>query len=297
MSEHRSTARTVRVVMEWVIGALLAACIAANASDIRDDRGKVVRFAKTPQRVISLLPSLTESVCELGACDRLVAVDTYSNWPARIGSLPHLGGMEDVQIERVVALKPDVILLPSSSRAVDRLDALGLPVVVLDTKTLADVRRVLLVLGQLLGADGAQAWQRLESRVDWAARTLPASLSGRSVYFEVSNVPFAAGKASFIGELLARLGARNIVAAAMGPFPRINPEFVVRADPDVIMITERDAGTLADRPGWAQMRAVREHRLCAFAPAESEVLVRPGPRMAEAVLLMAACLQRMGKGR
>jgi iron complex transport system substrate-binding protein len=297
VSEYRSITRSARFVMGWLIGALLAACIAAHAADIRDDRGKWIHLPKPPRRVITLLPSLTESVCELGACDRLVALDTYSNWPARIRPLPHLGGMEDVQIERVVALKPDLILLPSSSRAVDRLDALGLPIVVLDTKTLADVRRVLLVLGELLGGDGVGAAQRLDARLDAAARSLRPSLKGTSVYFEVSNVPFAAGAASFIGELLARLGARNIVPAALGPFPRINPELVVRGDPDVIMIAERDAGSLADRPGWTQMRAVRERRICTFTSSESEVLVRPGPRMAEAVQLMAACLQRMGKTR
>lgn len=284
--------RSAHPAVRWLGTLLLLAALAAHAAGIRDDRGRAAQFARPPQRIITLLPSLTESVCELGACDRLVAVDTYSNWPPQVRPLPHLGGMEDVQIERVVALKPDVVLLPSSSRAVDRLDALGLPVVVVDTKSLSDVRRVLLLLGELLGADGAGAWQRLDAGTAAAARALAPSLKETRVYFEVSNAPFAATEASFIGELLARLGARNIVPAELGPFPRINPELVVRGNPDVIMLTERDAGTLGDRPGWAQLRAVRQHRICAFTPAQFEVLLRPGPRMVEAVQLMAACLQR-----
>ena len=110
------------------------------------------------------------------------------------------------------------------------------------------------------------------------------------VYFEVNNGPYAAGESSFIGETLTRLGVRNIVPASLGPFPKINPEYVVRANPDVIMVGERSATGLEQRPGWAGIRAVREGRICRFPAAESDVLVRPGPRMGEAARLMARCL-------
>ena len=76
----------------------------------------------------------------------------------------------------------------------------------------------------------------------------------------------------------------------MGPFPKLNPEFVVRADPDLIMVGARSAEGLAARPGWGQMRALRGQRLCVFTPEESDVLIRPGPRMAEAARIMARCL-------
>ena len=111
------------------------------------------------------------------------------------------------------------------------------------------------------------------------------------VYYEVNSGPFAAGESSFMGETLTRLGAKNIVPAAMGPFPKINPEFVVRANPDVIMVGERSATGLEQRPGWGNMRAVREGRICRFKAEDSDVLVRPGPRMGEAARLMAHCLQ------
>jgi iron complex transport system substrate-binding protein len=82
----------------------------------------------------------------------------------------------------------------------------------------------------------------------------------------------------------------------LGPFPKLNPEFVVRADPDLIMVGARSAEGLAARPGWGQMRALRGQRLCVFTPEESDVLIRPGPRMAEAARLMAACLERHAGG-
>jgi len=85
------------------------------------------------------------------------------------------------------------------------------------------------------------------------------------------------------------------VPGNLGPFPKLNPEFIVRANPDVIMVGDSNAAELARRPGWAAMPAVRAHRVCAFSPAQSDMLVRPGPRMAQGARLMAQCLiDKMG---
>jgi iron complex transport system substrate-binding protein len=124
-----------------------------------------------------------------------------------------------------------------------------------------------------------------------AVATVPPRARGAKVYFEVSREPYAAGAASFIGELLTRLGVGNIVPAALGPFPQLNPEFVVRANPDVIMIGDGSAQGLGQRPGWSGLRALREQRLCSFPPEQADMLVRPGPRLAEAAQLMAQCLR------
>lgn len=262
---------------------------------VTDDRGVVVKFAQSPQRIVSLLPSLTESVCELGQCQRLVGVDRYSNWPEAVTRLPQVGGGLDPNIEAVVALKPDVVLMATSSRASQRLEALGVKVVALEPKSHADVQRVLIKVGQVLDIPeeiGAKRiWRFIDAGVSAAAQSLPAKAKGTRVYFEVNRAPFAAGETSFIGETLTRLGAKNIIPAALGPFPKINPEFVVRANPDVIMVGLRNSAGMELRPGWAGMRALREKRLCVFSLEDSDVLVRPGPRMAEAARIMAKCLQ------
>ncbi|HEX2545378.1 MAG TPA: helical backbone metal receptor [Ramlibacter sp.] len=276
------------------MGALLGTfCLLANALQITDDLATTTHFPAPPQRIVSLLPSLTESVCALGACERLVGVDDYSNHPPSVKSLPHVGGLEDARVESILALKPDLVLVPTSSRALDRLRTLGIKVVALEPRTFADVRRVLAALGPVLAArDGQAVWRDIEQGLAAAARELPPSLRGTRVYFEVSTAPYAAGEASFIGELLARLGVRNIVPAALGPFPRLNPEFVVRADPDVIMLAEDEPVSRLDtRPGWQRMKAVRGNRICNFTRAQGDVLVRAGPRMAEAAHLMVRCLK------
>ena len=259
---------------------------------VRDDRNVTVTFASPPQRIVSLLPSLTEFVCALDACARLVGVDDYSNFPAAVRSIPHVGGLEDARIEAIVALQPDLVLAPTSSRALDRLQALGLKVLALEPRTFAHVQRVLGILGPVLGgADANTTWRRIEQDLAAVAQSLPPSLRGTRVYFEVGSAPYAASESSFIGELLARMGAANVVPAALGPFPKLNPEFVVRADPEVIFVAQADAATLPQRPGWRSIRAVREQRICAYASAQADVLARPGPRLAEAARLMVQCLQ------
>lgn len=264
----------------------------AQSRSVVDDRGVQVTLAASPQRIVSLLPSLTETVCALGACERLVAVDTYSNWPQSVRALPHVGGIDDAQMESILALQPDLVLAATSTRAVARLESLGVKVLALEPRTLEDFRRVVGQLDRVLGAArGAALLQRLDGELAAASQALAPAQRGARVYFEVSSEPYAASESSFIGQLLALVGAANVVAGSMGPFPKLNPEFVVRADPQVIMVSDRTSGDLARRPGWAGLRALREGRVCQVSPAQSDVLVRPGPRMAEGARLMIACLQ------
>jgi iron complex transport system substrate-binding protein len=275
---------------------LMLACLLFNSTlhafQVTDDRGNVVNFDKTPQRIVSLLPSLTETVCELGQCGRLVGVDRYSNYPASVQRLPQVGGGLDPNIEAIVALRPDVVLMATSSRAGERLQALGVKVVALEPKTHADVQRVMLKLGQVLEVPDAQrVWRAIDAGVSAAAQSLPPGVRNTRVYFEVNQGPYAAGESSFIGETLTRLGVKNIVGSKLGPFPKLNPEFIVRANPDLIMIGQRSADGLLARPGWQSIRALREQRICIFPTEEANTLVRPGPRMAEGARLMARCLE------
>jgi len=262
-----------------------------HALQLTDDRGATITLPRAPQRIVSLLPSLTETVCELGRCQNLVGVDRYSNFPASVQKLPQVGGGLDPNVEMIVALKPDVVLLATSSRAGDRLQALGLKVVALEPRSHADVQRVMLKLGQLLEVpDAARIWRAIDAGVSAAAQSLPPNVRDTRVYFEVNQGPYAAGESSFIGETLTRLGVKNIVPAKLGPFPKLNPEYIVRANPDLIMVGQRSADGLQARPGWQGIRALREQRLCIFPTEEANVLVRPGPRMAEGARLMARCL-------
>lgn len=264
----------------------------ANALELQDDRGQTLKLAAPPQRIVSLLPSLTETVCELGYCNRLVGVDRYSKFPASLQKLPQVGGGLDPNIEMIMSLRPDVVLMAKSSRAGERLEALGIKVFALEPKTHADVQRVMLKIGELLEAkDALRVWRNIDAGVTAAAQSLTPRLRQTTVYFEVNQGPYAAGETSFIGETLTRLGVKNSIPASLGPFPKLNPEYVVRANPDVMMMGKLSASTLAARPGWDSLRAMKEQRLCVFSDDERDILVRPGPRMAEGARLMVKCLE------
>ena len=271
----------------------------ARALQVTDDRGVQVTLARSPQRIVSLFPSLTESVCALGQCQRLVGVDRYSNFPVSVRSLPQVGGGLDPSIEAIVALKPDLVLMATSTRGAAQLQALGIPVVALQPRTHTDIQRVLERVGDLLEVppqQGAQrVWQNIQAALSAASQSVPEGLKGTRIYFEVSSGPYAASEASFIGETLERLGLRNVVPGKLGPYPKLNPEFIVRADPDLIMTGEGSADTISQRPGWARLRAIRDHRVCAFTPAQADVAVRAGPRLAEGAQLMAQCLMKHGE--
>ncbi|WP_460479460.1 ABC transporter substrate-binding protein [Comamonas humi] len=289
--------------------ALCAAATSATAVQliapqaVTDDRGRTVQLPANPQRIVSMLPSLTEGVCALQLCDRLVGVDRFSNWPESVRKLPVLGGGVDPNVEAVVAARPDVVLLSRAAavKVAQRLESLGLTVVVTDVNSQQGVHKALLRLARLLGVPEAEAekvWREINAGVEAAAQSMPASAKNARVYFEVSRGPYAAGPQSFIGETLARLGVRNVVPPELGPFPRLSPEFLLRANPDVIMMGSRSMQVATSYPGWEHLAAVKGQRVCIFPQEEADIIVRPGPRMAEAARLMAGCLtEKLGTGK
>ena len=274
-----------------------AALAAASAVTVRDDRGIDVTLAAPPVRIVSLLPSLTESICAIGACPRLVGTDRFSNWPASVKTLPKLGDLDDAQIESIVALHPDVVLLSSSARIIDRLEGLGLKVIVLEARDEADVRRTLMLLGRMLGMSAAaeEVWAAIERQTREAAQKVPEAVRGKRVYFEIDATPYAAGAGSFIGQILLQLGMANAIPAGLGSFPKLNPEYIVEIQPDIIMAVRQDLADMPKRPGWSSLRALRDGQTCGFSSERYALITRSGPRMGEAAGLLADCLAGIAK--
>jgi len=274
--------------------SMLVSTLVLAGVQITDDKGHDVRLEQAPKRIVSLYPSLTEAVCALGRCQDLVGVDRYSNFPASVRALPQLGGGLDPQIEAVFALKPDLVLAATSSPGAERLAALGLKVVQFEPKDYADTVRIVRTLAKLLGVADAQAViAQIDADFAAALAQMPAQAQGKKVYFEVSTAPYAAGASSFIGQTLQRLGLVNIVGPELGPFPKINPELVVRAQPDIVVVADSSLAGMAERPGWSQVRALQAHRVCTLNKDDGDVLVRAGPRMGQGALRLAQCLRRL----
>jgi iron complex transport system substrate-binding protein len=293
MPQYLDNSQKIFLVLRIGVCSLFLSNVAFASITIKDDRGIEFRLANPAQRVVSMLPSLTESVCALGKCSLLVGVDRFSNWPKSVDALPRLGGIADANIEGIVRLKPDLVLVEKSSPLIARLQSLGITVMAFDVQSMADVQRTLRQLDTVLGStESGAVWDRIQLEIARANRALSPSQKAARVYFEVNSAPFAAGKTSFIGELIDRLGMQNIATEKMGAFPKINPEFVVQSKPDLIMTTEASPKQLAQRPGWKSIAAIQGNRVCFFSATQADVLVRPGPRMGEAANLIADCATR-----
>jgi iron complex transport system substrate-binding protein len=183
------------------------------------------------------------------------------------------------------------VLLAKSSRVTQRLEALGLKVLVLEPKNHADVQRVLDKLDEVLGTHEApRVWRVIDASVSAAAQSVPRAARAMRVYFEV-NSGAVCGRRNVLHRRDADAPGRAQHRAGIArPLSQAQPGVrgARQSRPDHGGRAQR-AG-LEQRPGWAGIRAVREARICRFTAAESDVLVRPGPRMGEAARLMAKCL-------
>ncbi len=262
---------------------------------VTDDLGRTVTLKAPPKRIVTMLPSVTETVCALGACDRIVATDDFSDWPEGVKRLPKAGGLFNPNPELIVALKPDLVLVSRFGRLYETLERAGLTVYAVRTETYEDIFRTARNLGRLLGLPG-QA-ERLVAQIQKEvyqeeARAAQAKTRPR-VYYEIDPTPYTVGPESFIGVLIAKARGVNIVPRELGLFPKISPELVLERNPEVIVATYPGAlDTIRRRPGWDRVAAVRQGRICVFTGGEDSLLSRPGPRVAQGLRLLVDCFHR-----
>lgn len=258
---------------------------------VTDDLGVEITLNAEPERVVAMIPSHTETLCALKACDKLVGVDQYSNFPERVQSLPKLGSAFSPNLEAIVALEPDLVLVDESSDLANALRQLGVTVYAGTAQTFDEVFEKFEVLGALVNRETEAAL--LSGRVEGGIRAISeraSLLEPTSVYYEIDATPYSVGPESFIGVLLSRAGGTNIVTADLGEFPQLDPEYVVASNPEVIIVNERDADALPERAGWASISAVENGRVVVTNSTLDDAISRPGPRMVEAVQFFARAL-------
>jgi len=270
-------------------GVAPGAVASAFPVSVVDALGRTVVVPREPRRIIALLPSHTETLFALGAGDSVVAVDDYSDDPPSAQRLPRLGGLYDTHLETALALAPDLALVSDSSAALGPLTRAGIVTWAGSAGGFDDVFGVIGTVGRMVGrvaeADAlVTRMQRDISEIEESARKLPPV----SVYYELDATPYAIGPSSFVGVMLAKVGGLNIVPPELGPFPKINPELVVAASPSVIIGPTLEQ--VAARAGWSGIEAVRTGRVYALSDRESHVVVRPGPRLPQAMRLLARIL-------
>lgn len=249
------------------------------------------------RRVVSLVPSATTAILALGGRDRLVGRTDYDRDPL-LREVTSVGGALDPSVERIVALRPDLIIGwrsgadPSVERQVVRL---GLPVRRVGTETLGEMRETIHDLGRWLGLEGRSA--SLLQAIDETLAAVRASAAARgrtpSVFYAVWVDPqVTAGPRTFVSELIALAGGRNVFADAPVNWPTVSLESVIRRDPDLVIWPRSPESRpwramVRDHPAWRQVRAVREARVLEV---DGDLFNRPGPGLAEAARQLSQAL-------
>jgi iron complex transport system substrate-binding protein len=252
---------------------------------VMDDRGKSLTLTAAPTRVVSLAPSATEIVFALGASDRLIATDDFSDFPAEAKALPKLGGIR-TSPDKIVALKPDLILLILSGNLPTQLDTVGQPIFVFDPNDIDGVYRNIATVGSLLDRDEAaqKIVADMRARIGQIGEKAKAATTRPRVLHEVDSTNptqiFVAGPRNFIDSMITTVGGQNVASDAVAKYPKMSPEQIVARDPEIIVLADFRFGTTPEmvmaRPAWGGITAVKNK---AIYPIDDDLVSRPGPRL------------------
>ncbi|WP_309492925.1 cobalamin-binding protein [Candidatus Hecatella orcuttiae] len=270
---------------------------------VTDDLGRTVTLTSyPPERIVSLAPSTTEILFALGLGDKVVGVDTYSDYPPEAADIePKVGGFANINIEVVVGLEPDLVLATGGvqEKFVERLEELGITVIALSPQDMEDILNDIILVGEATGREEAAEKLVEELRQRIAAITEKTEAIPREerpkVYYEVWHDPLmSAGPGSFAHSLIELAGGVNIFEDAATKYPEVSLETVLSRNPDVIIITPPDAPMpgvspeeLKARPGWSEIEAVKNDRIYQIHP---DLLSRPGPRIVNGLEALAKAI-------
>jgi iron complex transport system substrate-binding protein len=284
---------------------MAGALLAAGCGNELDRAQPATDLGPTPQRIVSLAPSLTETLFALGAGDRVVGVTRYCAYPPDVSDLPEVGGHLDPNLEAIVSLEPDlVVAIPSSRENRLRLEALGIRVLEVDQR---DVSAVLDSISAVAEACGVRdRGEELRSEIQGRLSAIEAAVAGAGrprvvvvVGHQAGEGPvrsvWAAGPDTFYDGVVHRAGGVNVVNRGVARYPELSREGLASLDPDVVLdviagLEERDLDPDDLRRQWMrliEMRAVREGRVSIL---EGDHMVVPGPRLPEMIEAVARAL-------
>lgn len=272
--------------------------------ELTDDAGRTVALDAAPERIVSLAPSNTEIVCALDACDRLVGVTNFDDYPPEVADVEDVVVSAQVDVELVVAAEPDLVLAAGNeltpTAVIQQLEELGLTVMVLYPETLEEVYADIGLIGAALDEPAAAdaLVREMEDRVEAVVEAVAGAERPRTLYevFHAEGTTYTAGEGSFLASLIELAGGDPVTGDAEGLIPA---EQLVAADPQLILLGTAsydpalaDASsaleTVAARPGWSELSAVREGAVVPYL--DDIVTTRPGPRIVDGLEALARAI-------
>lgn len=288
--------RFLPVVLAWLLAAGSAMAEGAGLT-VRDDSGRLVRLAAPARRIVTLSPHLAELVHAAGAGPYLVGVSAHSDFPPPVRRLPVVGGAGRVDLERVLALQPDLVLAWGSGGAaadVERLRSLGVPVVVTEARRLADIARHIELIGRLAGT-GYEA-SRAAFAVRERLKLLNTRYGGRrpvTVFYQIWQAPLMTVNGQhIISEAIALCGGRNVFADLTPLVPTVSLEALFAADPEVIVVSGEPARRDALIAAWQGERRLRAVARGHVYFVDADLMHRATPRMLDGIGTLCEDLER-----
>ena len=278
------------------LAVLLALCTQAAAAGVHvDDAGRRVELARPAERVITLAPNLTEFVYAVGAGAALVGTMDTSNFPEEARQVPRIGNYQRLDVERILSLKPDLVLVwhhGNQGRELEQLEAAGLRLFYLEPRRLDDVPRALSRIGALLGREAkAQARAADLQRELAALRARHAGAAPVNVFFQVWSQPLMTLNDDHLtSDVMALCGGRNVFGALPQLVPQLSAESVVAADPDVFFTTRESpaSGTAWRRDPqhpafetWRRFGGMTAVKRAWMYSVPGDLITRQGPRIVE----------------
>lgn len=253
---------------------------------LRDDAGRTVVVKKRPKRFVSLAPANTEILFALGLGEQVVGVTTYCDYPPEAKKKEKVGDFANPNIEKIISLRPDLVLATSGIQGpvVERLDKAGVPVVVVDPKSvdalLEDLRRIGILAGRR--AEAMRLIADMNKRVAAVRTKLATAESHPRVFYEVYSEPLmTVGALGVVNELITIAGGRNVAGDIRKDFPQFGLETLIQKDPEVYIASTGSMATpdaISKRAGWQRLSAVRAGRVHVI---DENILNRPGPRLVD----------------
>lgn len=276
--------QTVRTLLFIVVMAF-----PASARIVTDQTGRRVDIPENPQRLISLAPSITETLYALGLGDRIVGDTEYCDYPPEAKLKPHVGALLNPSLEKIVALKPDLVLgMAEANRreTAEQLERLSIPLYGLTAHSVDQTLESIEDLGRILGRE-EQARSLVESlrrRVDAVKRRAAGQPAPKALFVVWYRPLITAGPHTFIEDVIRVAGGVSVADDLAGEWPRMSLEDALHRDPDVILFSKSESfapsfDELQKLPGWKDFRAVKSRRLNFL----SDTIVRPSPRLIDAL--------------
>ena len=290
----------MRSVVQLIIGtlAVLTAFQSSAAGTVIDQMGRSVVVPEDPRRVVALAPSITEIVYALGREDRLVGVTRFSDFPPAAKHLPRVGSYVHLDLERIVALAPDLCIAAKDGNpkaVIQRLEALQIPVYAVNPVDLAAIGETILEVGGLLNARlAAQSLvAEMNARITAVKDRVAATTHRPRVFFQIGISPIVSvGSGTFIHELITMAGGTNVAAGAL-PYPRFSREETIALAPEIVIITSMDRNesflkAQAEWQQWPEIPAARDRRIHLV---DSDLFDRASPRLVDGLELLVGLLQ------